>query len=58
MLIFIYAAIPGGEVTTAVVLVSKLFTKSLAQNFARQVILYLLDVGSLAKVVCNALLIA
>jgi len=29
-LIFIYAAIPGGKVTTAVVLVSKLFPKSIA----------------------------
>jgi hypothetical protein len=57
MLIFIYAAIPGGKVTN-VVLVSKLFPKSLAQNFARQVIHYLLDVGSFSKVVCNALLTA
>jgi hypothetical protein len=39
-LIFTYTAIPGGQVTTAVVLVPKLFPKSLAQNFTRQVIPY------------------
>jgi hypothetical protein len=47
-----------GSLTTSMILVPKLLPTSLTQNCTFQSVLYLLAVGSFAKAVCNALLIA